>query len=67
MAARWREGMRVRVPWGLDEDREGVIVELWGDPAHPTQIRVELAPSGEEDEAVLLLLAPRVVTPAPAA
>lgn len=62
-----RAGARVRVPWGLDEDRDAVVVEVWGDPAHPSHVRVELIPELGGDEAIFLLLNPNVVTPAPAA
>lgn len=67
MADQLRAGMRVRVPWGLDEPREAVVVEVWGDPVHPTQVRVELIPLDAENEAVRLLLTPNVVTPVEAA
>lgn len=67
MSIELKKGMRVRVPWGLEADREAVVVEVWGDPAKPTQIRVELLPLDEGDEAVLLLLTPNVVTPVHAA
>ncbi len=67
MASRIKPGVRVRVPWGLDEDREGVVVEVWGDPALPSQIRVELLPLEPDEDPVLLLLGPSVVTPTSAA
>jgi primosomal protein N' len=60
-------GTRVRVPWGLEEDREAVVVEVWGDPAHPSQVRVELLSDDQEDEPVVLLLSPSVLIPVPAA
>lgn len=67
MAAHLKPGTRVRVPWGLGEPRDGVVVEVWGDPSSPSQVRVELTPVGGEDESVLLLLGPDVVTAVPAA
>lgn len=57
-----KPGLWVLVPWGLDEPRRGKIVEVWGDP--PTQIRVELEPLAEDEEAAVLLLSPSVVEPA---
>jgi len=56
-----RVGDRVSVPWGLEGDQHGRITEIWGDPSHPTQLRVEMDPADEEDEPVRLLLAPSVV------
>lgn len=67
MATHLKRGTQVRVPWGLDDDREGVVVDVWGDPAHPSHIRVELAPVDEGGETVLLLLVPGIVTPVQAA
>jgi hypothetical protein len=50
-------GTRVRVPWGLEGDVEGRIVDVWGDP--PEHVRVQLVVDGEEDaEPVVLLLSP---------
>lgn len=62
MAAKLKRGMRVYVPWGLGEPREGTVVDVWGDPESPTQIRVELTPLEDEDENVVLLLGPDIVT-----
>ena len=45
-------GDEVIVPWGLDEDVPGRIVEVWGNP--PTHVRVEVN-LGEDDHPVLLL------------
>lgn len=56
VATKLRPGTRVRVLWGLDEPRTATILEVWGDPAAPTQVRVELdAVDGEAESAVLLL------------
>ena len=57
-----KPGLWVIVPWGLDAPRRGKILEVWGDP--PTQIRVELEPVAEDEEAAVLLLSPSVVVPA---
>ncbi len=67
MTEQLRTGMRVRVPWGFEQDRDAVVVDVWGDPERPTQIRVELIPIDDEEEAVRLLLTPNVVTPVHAA
>ena len=64
MAVQLKPGMRVKVPSGFQEDRDGIVVEIWGDPASPTQVRVELPPYKDEDESVVLLLTPTVVRPA---
>jgi primosomal protein N' len=56
-------GDRVEVPWGLDRNVPATVVEVWGDP--PTQVRVQLELDLEEDdEPVVLLLSPSVMTAA---
>lgn len=55
---RLRPGTRVRVLWGLDEPRWATVLEVWGDPAAPSQVRVELDRLDGEDESALLLLSP---------
>ena len=67
MTTMYKPGARVRVPWGLDQDREGVIVDVWGDERSPTQVRVQLDPMGEGDEPASLLLPPTIITLAAAA
>lgn len=62
----YRQGARVRVPWGTDRDREGVIVDVWGDERNPTQVRVQLDPIDAEDEPTSLLLPPAILTAAAA-
>jgi primosomal protein N' len=57
-----RPGTRVVVPWGLDEPRGAVVIDVWGDP--PTQIRVELDQISDDEEPTVLLLSPSVVSPA---
>lgn len=57
-----KPGARVVVPWGLDEPRLAVVIDVWGDP--PTQIRVALEPLSDDEEPAVLLLSPNVVTPA---
>lgn len=56
-----RVGARVRVPWGLSDDVEGEIIEVWGDP--PTHVRVLLWLDDDSDPAILLL-SPDVVAAA---
>lgn len=51
-------GDRVTVPWGLDEDVDGRVVDIWGDP--PDKVRVELD-LGDEEEPEVLLLNARIV------
>jgi len=53
-----RPGTRVAVLWGLDEPRAATILEVWGDPAAPSQVRVELDRLDGEDESPVLLLSP---------
>lgn len=56
-------GATVRVPWGLEGDVEGTIVEVWGSP--PVHVRVELHLDGDDGgEPVVLLLAPSTLTAA---
>ena len=64
MSVSMRVGATVRVPWGLDRDVEGTIVEVWGDP--PTQVRVQLHLGTEDEDAepVIILLSPTVLTAA---
>lgn len=57
-ATKLQPGARVRVLWGLDEPRAATIIEVWGDPASPSQVRVELDRLEGEDESALLLLSP---------
>ena len=57
-ATKLRPGSRVRVLWGLDEPRPATVIEVWGDPAAPSQVRVELDRLEGEDESALLLLSP---------
>lgn len=53
-------GAPVRVPWGLESDVEGRIIEVWGDP--PVHVRVQLMLDGDDDsEPIVLLLSPSVV------
>jgi hypothetical protein len=56
MTEQLQVGTKVRVPWGLEDDIEGTIVEVWGDP--PVHVRVELRLEDDDDEPVVLLLAP---------
>lgn len=48
-------GDTVLVPWGLEGDVKGKIVDVWGDP--PAQVRVELH-FEDDPEPVVLLLSP---------
>ena len=61
MARHLTVGSTVRVPWGLEDDVEGTIVEVWGDP--PAHVRVQLHLSEDDDaDPVVLLLAPSALT-----
>lgn len=64
MAKQLRVGSTVRVPWGLDRDVEGTVLEVWGDP--PVHVRVQLHFPDDDDDAepIVLLLAPSSVTAA---
>jgi primosomal protein N' len=55
-------GSKVRVPWGLNRDVEGTVLEVWGDP--PSHVRVELHLDDDESEPVVLLLAPSMIAAA---
>ena len=52
-----RVGDRVKVPWGLAEQVDGTIVEVWSDP--PTHVRVQL--SSDDEEPIVVLLSPSVL------
>lgn len=41
-----------------------MVVEVWGDPESPSHIRVQLLSTDPDEEATVLLLNPRLVTPA---
>lgn len=62
MGNKFRVGTTVRVPWGLNSDLEGEIIEIWGDP--PTHVRVRMLLDGNEDEPIVLLLSPSTLTAA---
>lgn len=52
-----------RVPWSVDREVEGTIVEVWGD--RPTHYRVERPLEGDDEaEPVALLLRPSALTAA---
>lgn len=57
-APKLHPGSRVRVFWGLDIPRPATVLEIWGDPVSPTQVRVELDPVEGEGESAVLLLSP---------
>ena len=57
MADQLSVGTTVLVPWGLEADVKGKIIEVWGDP--PAHVRVQLQLEGDDDaEPVILLLSP---------
>jgi hypothetical protein len=56
-----KAGDIVLVPWGLEEPVHARVLELWGNP--PSQVRVQLL-LGTEDEQLILLLPPSLLTPA---
>lgn len=63
MSGHFKVGDAVSVPWGLDADLSGTVVEVWGDP--PAQVRVKLdLPEEDDGEPVVLLLAVGAVTAA---
>lgn len=64
MAEQLKVGDRVYVPWGLANPVAGIVVELWGEP--PTQVRVQLHldDGDDQDEPVVLLLSPSLLTAA---
>ncbi len=62
MGNKFRVGTTVRVPWGLNSELEGEIIEIWGDP--PTHVRVRMLLDGNEDEPIVLLLSPSTLTAA---
>jgi hypothetical protein len=51
----------VLVPWGLEEPVRARDLEIWGSP--PSHVQVQLL-LGAEDEQLILLLAPSLLTPA---
>ncbi|HWH32641.1 MAG TPA: hypothetical protein VNU01_08215 [Egibacteraceae bacterium] len=55
MADELRVGATVRVPWGIEGDVKGKILEIWGEP--PAHVRVELLLEGDDEPLVLLLAA----------
>jgi hypothetical protein len=55
-----KQGMRVRVLWGLDTV-EGTILEVWGDPPQHVRIALELGGPDKPDDIVPLLLSPSVI------
>jgi hypothetical protein len=51
----------VLVPWGLEEPVHARVLEIWGSP--PSHVRVQLLLDAE-DEQLILLLPPSLLTPA---
>lgn len=63
MAQELYVGKKVSVPWGLERNVTGKIVEVWGDP--PVHVRVQLMLDSDEDaEPVVLLLSPSALNAA---
>ena len=56
-----RKGDRVRVPWGIADERYGKVLEVWGNPQNPSQIRIEFDQLAEDDAPAVRLLSPSVV------
>ena len=55
-----KPGDRVVVPWGLEAEVSGTVIEVWGDP--PAHVRVQLdLHSDETDDPAVVLLAPSAV------
>lgn len=60
MSTQFKPGDKVVVPWGLDGEVPGTVIEVWGDP--PAHIRVQLdVDAAEADDPAVLLLAPSMV------
>jgi hypothetical protein len=49
------------VPWGLSDERFGKVIEVWGNPQNPSQIRIEFDQLPEDDAPSVLLMSPSVV------
>ena len=47
-------GANVLVPWGLEGDVKGKVIEVWGDP--PAHVRVQLFLASDDDAEPLILL-----------
>jgi hypothetical protein len=59
-----RVGQTVHVPWGLERDVEGKIIEVWGDPPAHVRVQLHFEEDDEGAEPVVLLLNPAAVTAA---
>ena len=57
-------GSTVRVPWGLEADVEGMVVEVWGDPPAHVRVQLHLPEADDDADPVVLLLAPSALTAA---
>lgn len=57
-------GAAVRVPWGLNREVDGTIVEVWGDPPSHVRVRLYFDDADPDSEPVVLLLTPSVLTAA---
>lgn len=57
-----RRGDRVRVPWSPTVERYGRVLEVWGDPRNPSQIKIEFDRFAEDDAPTVRLLSPTVVS-----
>lgn len=58
-----KPGRRVAVLWGLSEPRAATVLEVWGDPRSPSQVRVQLD-ALEDEVPTVLLLSPDALAPA---
>lgn len=64
MANSLRVGAKVRVPWGLDNEVEATIVEVWGDPPSQVRVQLDIASDDESSEPVVILLSPAMLSAA---
>lgn len=60
MAQQFHIGQTVRIPWGVADEVEGTVVEVWGDPVQHVRVAVRL----DDEEQAVLLLAPSSLTAA---
>ncbi len=64
MAKQLSVGSTVRVPWGLEGDVEGTVVEVWGDSAAHVRVQLHLPDADDETEPIVILLAASNLTAA---
>ncbi len=50
-----RVGSTVTVPWGVADQVDGEIVDVWGDPPRQFRVRLDLDDDDAEESVILLL------------